>query len=82
MPRMGRTGTALWEENENSDDADNEMALKNVSDGFRRGHNVDICGVDCGVEAINWPEFKVRPTHFSVPFPSFSRKSGGCGRNP
>jgi 4-hydroxy-3-methylbut-2-en-1-yl diphosphate synthase IspG/GcpE len=33
-PECGRTGTATWKENNNSDDADYEMVLKDVSVAF------------------------------------------------
>jgi hypothetical protein len=55
MPGMGRTGTAAWEANETFDDADYEMVLKNVSDGFRFGSDSIIYCIECGVEAIVGP---------------------------
>jgi len=57
-PKCGRTGTATWEENVNFDDADYEMVLKNVSDGFRFGSDSMIYCIDCGVEAITDPNSK------------------------
>ena len=57
-PECGRTGTATWKGNENSDDADYEMVSKNVSDGFRTGPDSDIYCLDCGVEAITGPNSK------------------------
>jgi hypothetical protein len=51
-PECGRTGTATWEENENSDDADTATVLKNVSNGFRSDSDVAIYCIDCVVNAI------------------------------
>jgi hypothetical protein len=48
----GRTGTATWKENENFDDADYEMVLTDVSDGFRFDSEGKIYCIDCGVDAI------------------------------
>jgi len=53
-PECGRTGTAAWEENNNVDDADYEMVLKNVSDDFRSSDSIIHC-IECGVEAITGP---------------------------
>jgi hypothetical protein len=57
-PECGRTGTAAWEENDNFDDADYEMVLKSVSDGFRFGSDSIIYCIECGVEAITGPNSK------------------------
>ena len=57
-PECGRTGIATWEKNENFDDADYEMALKNVSEGLRAGSDSIIYCIDCGVEAIVGPNSK------------------------
>jgi hypothetical protein len=57
-PECGRTGTAAWEEKDNFDDADYEMVLKNVSDGFQTGPTSEIYCIDCVIEAITGPKSK------------------------
>jgi hypothetical protein len=58
-PECGRTGTATWEEKNNTDDAaDTATVPTNISNGFRAGSESEIYCKDCGVEAITGPNSK------------------------
>jgi hypothetical protein len=73
-PECGRTGTATWKGNENSDDADYEMVLKIVSNGFLFGsdfYNFIALNVALKQSPV---EIQSKTYAVSAPFPSFSRK--------